>query len=311
MFNKGTDPPGNRGVPANRGVNVAAPPKPESMSLSQWKDVALRTWRGAGEDHIGLIAAGVAFYAFLAFVPLLAATVLTYGLLADRGDVIHDMRRLTSIMPPAAATLVGEQLMELVQSSNSKKGLGVLVALAIALFGTSNSAGSVITALNVASETKETRGFIRLNLLALAITATSVVVILIALVAITVLVDLEGLIPESPFVVVVVGKIGTYAALGLAGAAAATTLYRFGPSHAPGQQKGWKLFTPGSVFTALSWLLLTLGFGTYASKIGHYNATYGSLSAVIMMLTWLYLSSYVLLLGAELNAELSKMEQRG
>jgi membrane protein len=311
MFNKGTDPPGNRDVPAHRSVNVAAPPKPDSMSLAQWKDVVARTWRGASDDHIGLIAAGVAFYAFLAFVPLLAATVLTYGLLADRGDVINDMRRLTSIIPPAAAQLVGDQLMELVQSSNSKKGLGVLVALAIALFGTSNSAGSVITALNVASETKETRGFIRLNLLALAITATSVVVILLALVAITVLVDLEGLIPGSPLVVVAIGKIGTYVALWLAGAAAATTLYRFGPSHAPGHPQSWTLFTPGSVFTAFCWLLLTLGFGTYASKIGHYNATYGSLSAVIMMLTWLYLSSYVMLLGAELNAELSKLAQPG
>jgi membrane protein len=96
------------------------------MSLAAWKAVAARSWRESGEDNISIIAAGVAFYSFLAFVPLLGTIVLTYGLLADPETVIHDMRKLTSVMPPDAAHLVGQQLMELVKTSDGKKGLGGL-----------------------------------------------------------------------------------------------------------------------------------------------------------------------------------------
>jgi len=282
-----------------------------SMPLSQWKTVALETWRKAGDDHIGLIAAGVAFYGFLAFVPLLAAIVLIYGLLADPVTVVHDMERMTRVMPPAAANLIGDQLMELVKTSAGKKGLGVLGAFAIALFGTGNCAGSLVTALNIACEVKETRGFIALYALAMGIAITAVVAAIGALILIAALVQLEHLLPGAPSPLLIVGKLVSYGVLGLAGAAVATTLYRYGPardrkSHDDSETSRWVWFTPGSVFTAVSWLVLTLGFGTYAAKIGHYNATYGSLGAVIAMLTWLYLSSYALLFGAELNVELAR-----
>lgn len=323
MSDERVDRPGEPDDTGEKAVGVANPAGNWShgwagewaMPLSQWKAVTLETWRKAGDDHIGLIAAGVAFYGFLAFVPLLAAIVLIYGLLADPVTVVHDMVRMTSIMPPAAAHLIGDQLMELVQTSAGKKGLGVVSALAIALFGTGNCAGSLVTALNVACEVKETRGFIALYALAMAIATTAVVTAIGALILIAALVQLEHLLPGAPPVLLTVSKLVSYVVLGLAGAAVATTLYRYGPSrdrksHDDPQNfpetSRWVWFTPGSVFTAVSWLLLTLGFGTYASGIGHYNATYGSLSAVIMMLTWLYLSSYVLLFGAELNAELAR-----
>ncbi len=276
-------------------------------SWRQWWRLARGTWNEAGRDNIGLIAAGVAFYGFLALVPLLAAIVLTYGLLADTASVIHDMTRLTSVMPPAAAHLVGDQLLQVVRTSNGRKGLGVATALAIALFGVRNGVGSLITALNVAHEATETRGFIALNLLALAIATISVVTILIALAGVTLLVDLEALLPGAPPVMLIAGKVASYGLLVLTGIGVATALYRYGPSRESEQAvRHWAWFSPGAVFCAGCWLLLTLGFGTYAADIGHYNATYGSLSAVVIMLTWLYLSSYVLLFGAELNAELAR-----
>ncbi|WP_223798721.1 YihY/virulence factor BrkB family protein [Sphingomonas nostoxanthinifaciens] len=271
------------------------------MSLSEWKAVVLRAWNEGGGDNIGLIAAGVAFYGFLALVPLLGAIVLSYGLLADSQTVVDNMKGLTSVMPTDAAKLVGEQLMNVVKTSGSKKGFGVLLALAIALFGARNGAGSVITALNIAYEEKEKRGFLALNALALAITAAAVAVAIIALIAIAALGHLENLIPGAPGVVLVLGKLLSYLLLGCGGAAAAATLYRYGPSRAKAR---WAWITPGSLLAALCWLLLTLGFGIYVAKFGNYNATYGSLGAVVVMLTWIYLSSYVLLFGAELNAEL-------
>ena len=274
---------------------------PLALPLKGWKDVCVRTWAEAGDDNVGLVAAGVAFYGFLALVPLLGAIVLSYGLVADPQTVVHNMQGLTSVMPADAAKLIGEQLMNVVTTSGTKKGAGVLLALALALFGARNGAGSVVTALNIAYEEKETRGFLRVNLLALAITAAAVLVAIVALVAIAALGHLDKAFPGAPAIVLAAGKLVTYGLLLLAGAAGAATLYRYGPSR---RKARWTWITPGSAFAALLWLLLTLGFGIYVAKFGNYNATYGSLGAVVVLLTWLYLSSYVLLFGAELNSEL-------
>ena len=139
------------------------------MPLKAWIAVARRSWSETSNDNVGLIAAGVAFYGFLALVPLLGATVLVYGLIADPSTVMRDMTQLTSVMPSDAAKLIGEQLMNVVTTSDGKKGLGLLLALALALFGARNGAGAVITALNIAYEEEEKRGFLRVNLLAIGI----------------------------------------------------------------------------------------------------------------------------------------------
>ncbi|MDP9412562.1 MAG: YihY/virulence factor BrkB family protein, partial [Pseudomonadota bacterium] len=116
------------------------------MPLKAWKQVAIRTWRESSNDNVGLIAAGVAFYGFLALVPLLGAIVLTYGLVAEPETVIRNMQALAAVMPGEAAGLIGEQLMNVVQTSGGKKGFGLLLALALALFGARNGAGAIITA---------------------------------------------------------------------------------------------------------------------------------------------------------------------
>ncbi len=292
-----------------RAVGLANPGSGWSQTPAQWKRLFIDTWSKASDDHIGLIAAGVAFYGFLAFVPLLATIVLLYGLLADPVTVVHDVERMTSVIPPVAAHLIGDQLMELVQTSNGRKGLGMVGAVAIALFGIGNCASSLLTALNVACEVKETRGFIALYVLAMGIAVSAVVSAIGALIVIAALVQLENLLPNAPPGMLVVDKLASYVLLVLAGSAGATTLFYYGPardSASAADTRRWVWFTPGSVLSAVLWLGLALGFGTYATRIGHYNATYGSLGAVIAMLTWMYLSSYVLLFGAELNAELAR-----
>jgi membrane protein len=274
---------------------------PWKMPFEAWKQVAMRTWKESTNDNVGLIAAGVAFYGFLALVPLLGATVLTYGLVAKPETVISHMQALTSVLPADAARLVGEQLMNVVQTSGGKKGVGVLVALAIALFGARNGAGSIITALNVAYEEEEQRGFLRVNLLALGITAAAVVVGILAVTAIGALGHLETVLPGAPAFLIFLGKLLSYALLAAVAVAGTATLYRYGPSR---QKARWTWLTPGSLFAGIMWLLLTFGFGIYVANFGNYDATYGSLGAVVVLLTWLYLSSYVLLFGAELNSEL-------
>lgn len=280
---------------------------PGQIPARGWKQVALRTWKQSSEDNVGLVAAGVAFYAFLALVPLLGATVLTYGLIAAPETVVANVKSLTSVVPQDAAKLIGDQLMSVVQTSGSKKGFGLVLAIAVAIFGARNAAGSLITALNIAYEQEETRGFLKVNLLSLAITAAAVVLAIAAMIAVAAVGFLEKLFPGAPGFMLVLGKILTYALLFAGGAAAAATLYRYGPNR---DRAKWTWITPGTIFAAAGSVLLTLGFGFYVSKFGNYNKTYGSLATVVILVTWLYLSAYVFLFGAELNSELEHQTEK-
>ena len=250
----------------------------------------------AGRNNIGIASAGVAFYIFLSIVPLLAATVLTYGLVSDAQSVARDIGKLSSVMPPSAAELFAEQLRNVVATSKGKQGFGLVLALGLALLGARNGAGSILTALNIAHGVPEGRTFIRANAMALLITVCGVVGVIVALVAIAALAALLALLPTG---LAIAGSGVTYTATTLGGIAGAAALYRYAPNR---ELPRWKLVLPGAIFAALGWLLLTLGFGVYVSQFGNYNATYGSLSAVVVLLTWLYFSAYALLFGAELNA---------
>lgn len=280
---------------------------PWRMPWSAWKQVLLRTWSETGQDNISLVSAGVAFYGFGALLPLLAAIVLGYGLIADTASVVHQMQKMMAVMPADAAKLIAEQLLAVVKTSSSKKGIGLFVALAIALYGARNGASAIVTALNIAYEEEEKRSFVRQVLLSLAITAGGVLIAIVALIAISALGHLEDLLGGAPGFVVAAGKLLSYVILILSGAAAAATLYRFGPDR---EKARWVWITPGSVCASVFWLLLTLGFGLYVADFGSYNATYGSLGAVIVFLTWLYLSAYIFLLGAELNSEFERQTRR-
>jgi len=190
--------------------------------------------------------------------------------------------------------------MNAVKSSEDAAGFGVLAALAVALYAGGNGAGAVMTALNIAYQEKEKRGLARFYIIAFGMTVVAVLVALLALAATAAVQSLDRLI-ELPAAAVVAGKAAAYLLLGLVAAAVAATLYRFGPSR---EAARWEWITPGSAFTALVWLLLTAGFGFYVTRLTNYDATYGSIAAIVMLLTWMYLSAYVFLFGAELNSEL-------
>ena len=282
----------------DRGQNAD---KPTAIPAKGWKEIALRTWKEVGNDNVGIVAAGVAFYGFLALVPLLGAIVLTYGLFVDPQTVLRHAGSITAMIPGEAGELIGQQLISVVQTSGEKKGLGLVIALAVAIWGARNAASSVVTALNIAYEEEEKRGFIETNLLAIGMTIGAVLLALLAGAAMAVLGYIQHLFPDMGTVGAMFWRIVTYVLLGAAAAAAAATLFRYGPSRENAQ---WTWLTPGSVLFAAAWILLTLGFGFYVSNFGNYGATYGSLSAIVVLLTWLYFSSYVLLFAAELNSEI-------
>ena len=289
---------------AARGLHAATPTE---IPARGWKEVLLRTWKEAGDDNVGVVSAGVAFYAFLALVPLLGAVVLTYGLFASPAGVARSMARLTTLLPQEVAQIIGQQLTQVVQTSGGKKGIGLLVALALAIFGARSAVGGIITSLNIAYEEQEKRGFLFVNLLAIGMTAATVVLIVLALGAATGMALLDEALPHLPGVVTALLKLLSYAILAIIAAATAATLYRYGPSR---DEAKWRWITPGTLLFALAWVVLTAGFGFYAANLGHYGATYGSLAGVVVLLTWTYLSAYALLFGAELNSELEHQTLR-
>ena len=273
---------------------------PWTMPPAAWKRIAIRTWNQSWIDNAGLVAAGVAFYGFLAIVPLLGIIILAYGFVAEPETVLRNMQSMTAILPSNIALLIGEQLMAAVEASQGTKGLAILAALGVALYGGTNASAAIIMALNIAYQEKEKRGLVQFYLLAVAMTLGALVLLLAALATTTAVTSLERLVPSASGPAVLLGKTASYAALILAAAAIAATLYRYAPSR---EDARWTWITPGSVFAAVGWLLLTLAFGFYITRVTDYGATYGSLGAMVALLTWLYLSAYVFVFGAELNSE--------
>ncbi len=272
-----------------------------------WWAIVKRTYAEAAADNLGLVAAGVAFYGFLALVPLLGALVLAYGLFVDPADIAGHMRAIMSMVPTDAAKLIDEQLAATVETESGKKGFGLLLALLLALYGAMKGAGAIVIALNVAYEEKETRGIVKSTLVNAGITVGAVAVAIAALLAGSVTGFVEDLATRlSPEVAEGVKYLSWVVTLLLASAAVAA-LYRYAPNRSHAQ---WRWLTPGSIVATVGWVAMTIGFGFYAAHFGNYNATYGALGAVVVLLMWLYLSSYVLLLGAELNAELEHQTAR-
>lgn len=269
--------------------------------------LAKRTFAEANDDDISHAAAGVAFYGFLALMPVLGATVLTYGLLADPATIARHINELGSILPPEAAKLIGQQLDTVVHTASGKKGLGLVVALAIALFTARTGATAIMSGLNIAYDEHEKRGFIKINLIALAITAFAIVIALLSLVALSLLAYLKAHLGGPAIVMAVVRVISYIVLVGLM-AAGGAALYWIGPDR-KGRKYVW--LTPGSIFAALIWLVATIAFQFYVTSFGNYNATYGALGTIVVVLTWMWLSAYVLLLGGELNKELERATESG
>ena len=253
-----------------------------------------------GDDNVGLIAAGTAFYAFASIVPILAAIVLSYGLFADPQTVRSHVEALFASLPQDAASIIRDQLTTVMTTEGGKKGFGLFVALALALYGGTKAASAIVTALNIAYEQKEARGIVRLYLLYFSIVVGAVLLVLGAIASTTVLAFLDILIPSLGGVGKFLIRLVSYALIGALAVTAGACLYRYGPNRADAK---WAWLTPGSAIAPLLWLVGTALFGLYVSNFADYGATYGSLSAVIVLLTWLWLSAYVYLFGAEFTRE--------
>lgn len=279
--------------------DTAAPPparaRGDRLLLWELKDQVAR-------DRLSIVAAGVAFYALLAVVPALAALVAIYGLVFDPQQVSRQIAALSGLLPPQALDILLGELQNLARIDRGSLGWGAAVGLALTLWSASKGVKTLLEALNVAYGERETRGFIRLNALALLLTLGAIVTAALAIAAIVVIpavVAFVGLDDQ-------LGGLVAYARWPILAAAAAggiAVLYRYGPSRAA---PSWSLVAWGAVLATALWLIGSALFSVYVSNFGNFNRTYGSLAALVVLLTWFLLSAYAVLIGAELNAELER-----
>jgi membrane protein len=273
---------------------------PAHIPVKGWKDVTLRIYHGISEDRIVAISAGVTFFTLLALFPGIAGLISLYGFVADPASMEQHVRMLSGVLPEGGMQIIGDQIQRLASQPSEKLGFGMLAGLAIAMWSANGGMKAMFDALNIVYREKEKRGFIKLNITSLAITLGGVLFVVIALLSITIVPVLLTYLGLSQFFELVV-KVGRWPVLVLVVIFAMAVIYRYGPSR---DKPKWRWTSPGSILATVLWLAASLLFSWYAENFGSYNKTYGSLGAVIGFMTWLWLSTIVILLGAKLNAEL-------
>lgn len=263
---------------ASRGRDAEAP---QRIPKKGWVEVLKRTKAEAKSDNLPLLAAGVAFYALLSLVPALAAMVSIYGLVADPADIDRQVSDALAAAPAEVRDLVSQQLESVTSQSGGGLGLTVVISVLLALWSASSGMKHLMTAINVAYDEDETRGFLALRLRALALTVGAILFAVVAVGVITV-------VPLA-FPLLAVGVVA-----GLA------VLYRYAPDR---DEPKWSWTAPGTIVAAVGWVIASLLFSLYTSTMGSYAETYGALGAVVVLMLWLMITAAMIVVGAEVNAE--------
>ena len=279
---------------------------PVDIPWKGWKRVLRRTWREIISDRVSLVAAGCAFYGTLALFPAISMLISLYGLVFDPATVEPQLATLQDLLPPSAYQLISERVHMLVAKPPGTLTTGLLISTGVALWSSATGTKSIISALNLAYEERERRSFLRFQLIAFAMTLMALTGAVLGL----------GFMVGLPPALGMLGFEGNTAALvraaSLLGLVAfvmgsLSLLYRFGPCREAAQ---WRWITPGSLLATVLWVLASALFSFYVGHLASYDITYGPLGAVAGVMMWFFVTVYVVLLGAELNAELELQTAR-
>jgi membrane protein len=277
------------------------------MPLRDWAHILRRTWTDIGRKDLSLVAAGVTYYLLVALFPALAALVSVYGLVENPAGMTNDVQSLSGILPPSIVTLTGDELRQLVSASSGSLSLGAVIGIAIALFSCMRGMTGMMAALNIAYGQPERRGYIRFYATALLLTALIIVSGLVALMLVAGLPALLrgsgmhspaswiSLVVEWPLLIVFVAGV-------------VSAIYRYGPA---GSKPQWRWASLGIITATFLWLIGSILFSVYVYNFSSYDAMYGSLGLPLVLLTWVWLSVFVVLFGAEINGEVERQTHRG
>lgn len=294
-------------TPSPAAKDAPKPHAPDHASPAQatprdWKAILWRTYQQIGQDRVLAVAAGVVFYGLLALFPAITALVSSYALFADAQTISDHLAMLSGLLPPGTFSVVEDQVGRVLAKGEVKLGTAFLISFVLALWSANGGMKALIDALNVVYDEEEKRGFVKLNAVSLAFTFGSLAAVLSAI----------GLVVALPIVLSMVGLGGTtkvlldygrwpaLACLILLGLA---VLYRYGPSR---RKPKWKWVSVGSVFATVTWIIGSALLSYYLANFGNYDATYGSLGAAIGLMVWMWMTTIVVLTGAELNSEIEQ-----
>lgn len=268
--------------------------------MSDLKQTAVELKERIKDDDLGLVAAGVAFYGFLSVFPALATVISLYGLVADPQSVQNHISALSGTVPEEVLSIVSTRMENLASSKASSLTFGFVFGLLLSLWSANKAMKALAKALNIAYDTEEDRGFVKRNLVTLSLTLLAIIVFIFAMAVVVIVPILVSvfLSQQSTAVLATVLSWLLFIAL-LTGLF--LVLYRYAPAHH--QHDSWKSLLPGAVFSSLGFVIASAGFSYFVSNFGKFDAQYGVLGAVVVMMLWLLIGAFIFLVGAELNAE--------
>lgn len=280
---------------------------PSDIPARGWKDILWRTYEQQSRDNISIVAAGVSYYALFAIFPAIAALVSLYGLVFNTGGVADQLNQLNDLLPPEALDILRMQAETVATAPTRGLSVGVVTGLLLTLYSASRGTASLITALNIAYGERDRRSFLWFTMMSIGLTIAGLIFVILTLaliIAVPAIINLMNL-GDTP-----IGWIASFARWPILAAAimlALAVLYRYGPDR---REPKWRWVSWGSAVATALWIVASVGFSVYVSHFGSYNKTYGSVGAVVVLLLWFNLTSYVILMGAELNAEIEHQTAR-
>ncbi|MEM7710902.1 MAG: YihY/virulence factor BrkB family protein [Pseudomonadota bacterium] len=279
---------------------------PAQIPMTGWLDVGKRVVSQVGQDHVALVAAGVAFYGLLAIFPAITALIAITGLLYEPTELVTALEGITAVVPGDVATLLMDQARSVAGSQESGLTLGLVLGLGLALWSASAGVGSLIEGVSLAYEEKDERGFIVRKAVTILMTLGMIFGVMVAAMLIVVVPVTLGVLAFAPWVEVVIRWV-SYIPLALIVMVGLGVLYRYGPHRSNAR---WVWLTPGAVIATILWLTASIGFSVYVTNFASYNETFGSVAGVVVLLMWMWISAFVILLGAEFNSEVEAQTAR-
>ena len=282
---------------------AAVDPYPPS-GFNRWKGVALATLKVLLDPDTSPRCAATAFFGFLSFFPALATVALIYGIVANGPLVAKTVDGLSYFLPTMAVGILDDQLKLLASAPAATLGLGLIVSIPLALWSGSRGVGALLFAMSRVRGAPERRGFVKEVLIAVGMTIGGSIFVVVALVTVA---GLPALIPFPTGVGWLV-LVLRWPVLLLISAVVMVLLYRFGPDRHPHR---FRFVWPGAVLASILWILAGAVFSIYVQNWGNYSATFGSVSAAVVLMLWMYNSAQILVLGAAFNAALENAAGQG
>ena len=279
---------------------------PSEIPAKGWKDILWRVWSEITEDRVTLIAAGAAFYLLLALFPAMAAFVSLYGFVADPSNIAEQVSFLGGVLPSGGMELIQDQLESLVTQDSSALSLSFVFAFLISFWSANNGVKTLFEALNVAYEENEKRSFLWLNLVAFTFTLGAMVMGILMIAVVGVIPAFLSIVNLGQFSEQLIA-VGRWALMLVLIVFGVSLLYRYGPSR---ETAKWRWISWGSGLATVVWIVASIAFSYYLQNFANYNATYGSLGAVIGFMLWAWISVVILIVGAEINAEMEHQTAR-